>query len=61
VDKNESSKMPSPSPDLEKWGWGTSFLNGERNEIDKWCGGTQATTPEEYIQPDEEKETGGEA
>jgi hypothetical protein len=63
VDKAEPSKMPSSaSTDLEKQGCGTSFLNGKRNETDKLCGGTQAATPkEEYVQPDEEKEAGGEA
>jgi hypothetical protein len=37
-------------------------LNGKRNEMDKLCGGTHAATvKEEYAQPDEEKEAGGEA
>jgi hypothetical protein len=36
-------------------------LTGERNEMDKVCGGVQAAHPEEYVQPDEEKETGGES
>jgi hypothetical protein len=54
--------MPSSVPaDLEKRGCAPSFLTGERDEIDKVCGGIQATKPEEYVQPDEEKETGGEA
>jgi hypothetical protein len=54
--------MPSSVPaDLEKRGCATSFLNGERNEMDKVCGGIQATKSEEYAQPDEEKETGGQA
>ena len=61
-DKKEPSKMPSSVPaELEKRGCATSFLTSERNEIDKVCGGIQATNPEEYVQPDEEKETGGEA
>ena len=54
--------MPSSVPaDLEKRGCAPSFLTGERDEIDQVCGGIQATKPEEYVQPDEEKETGGEA
>ena len=28
--------------------------------MDKVCGGVQAAKPEEYAQPDEEKESGGE-
>lgn len=61
-DKKEPSKKPSSVPaELEKSGCATSFLTSERNEIDKVCGGIQATNPEEYVQPDEEKETGGEA
>jgi hypothetical protein len=33
---------------------------GKRNEGDKVCGGIQATQQEEYTQPEEEKEAGGE-
>ncbi|MGB2886840.1 MAG: hypothetical protein WBC04_04015 [Candidatus Acidiferrales bacterium] len=47
--------------DLEKRGCTTSFLTGKRNEIGKVCGGIPATQQEEYTQPDEEKEAGGEA
>jgi len=62
VDTNEPGKMPSSTPSDSKRGCGTSFLNGKRNEMATMCGGTQAaTTKEEYVQPDEEKETGGEA
>jgi hypothetical protein len=60
--ENRPSKMPASAPsDPEKQGCVTSFLTGKRNEMDKLCGGNQATTPEEYTQPDEEKETGGES
>jgi hypothetical protein len=60
--KIEPSKTtPSTVPaDLEKQGCTTSFLLGKRNEIDKVCGGIQATQQEEYPQPEEEKEAGGE-
>ena len=63
MDKNKPSKMsPSAPPNLGKAGCGTSFLTGKRNEMDKLCSGTQAATPkEEYVQPDEEKEAGGES
>jgi hypothetical protein len=53
---------PSAPPNLGKAGCGTSFLTGKRNEMDKLCSGTQAaTSKEEYVQPDEEKESGGES
>jgi hypothetical protein len=54
--KKDPSKIPS-----EERGCATSFLTSERNEIGKVCGQIEATNPEEYVQPDEEKETGGEA
>jgi hypothetical protein len=61
-DKKEPNTMPSSvHAELEKRGCATSFLTNERNEIGKVCGAIQATNPEEYVQPDEEKETGGEA
>ena len=47
--------------DRSKQGCGTSFLMEERNEMDKLCGPTPAEKQEEYTQPDEEKEAGGEA
>jgi len=61
-DKKEPNTMPSSAQaELEKRGCATSFLTSERNEIGKVCGEIQTTNPEEYVQPDEEKETGGEA
>jgi hypothetical protein len=59
----ELGEAPSPPPApaaIDQQGCATSFLTGERNEMDKVCGGIQAAKPEEYAQPDEEKETGGE-
>jgi hypothetical protein len=62
IDKKEPNTVPSWVPaELENQGCATSFLTGERNEIGKVCGEIQATNPEEYVQADEEKETGGEA
>jgi hypothetical protein len=59
-DTKEPSKTSTAVPaDLK--GCATSFLTGARNERDKLCGGIQTTKPEEYVQPDEEKESGGEA
>jgi len=61
-DKKKPNTMPSSvQAEPEKRGCATSFLTNERNEIGKVCGEIQATNPEEYVQPDEEKETGGEA
>ena len=61
-DKKEPNAMPSSvQAELEKRGCATSFLTNERNEVDKVCGGIQSMSPEEYVQPDDEKETGGEA
>jgi hypothetical protein len=53
--------LSSVPADPEKRGCATSFLTGKRNEIDKVCGGIQGTQQQEYTQPDEEKEAGGEA
>ena len=62
MDKKEPKTTPSSVPaELEKQGCATSFLTSERNEIGKVCGEIQAASPEEYVQADEEKETGGEA
>ena len=62
MNKNKPSERPSSAPlELEKRGCAASFLTGKRNEMDKVCGGIQATTPEQYVQPEEEKESGGEA
>jgi hypothetical protein len=62
MDKKELKTTPSSVPEeLETQGCATSFLTSERNEIGKVCGEIQATNPDEYVQADEEKETGGEA
>ena len=39
----------------------TSFLNQEKNELDKACGTVAPNPKEEYVQKDDEKESGGEA
>jgi hypothetical protein len=61
--ENKPSKRPTFAPlDPEKRGCVTSFLNGKRNEIDTSCDRSQSATGiKEYVQPDEEKEAGGEA
>lgn len=39
----------------------TSFLNQEKNELNKVCGTVPPNPAEEYVQKDDEKESGGEA
>jgi hypothetical protein len=50
-------KPPRPPRQPEE-GCAPSFLLGERNEMDKLCGASPE--PDEYVQPDNEKEDGGE-
>lgn len=44
----------------EEKGCATSFLTREKEEMEKGCGAIQPNPKEEYVQPDEEKEAGGE-
>jgi hypothetical protein len=55
-------RPPSSSvqADRAKQGCATSFLTEHENEMDKLCERTPAEQREEYTQPDEEKEAGGE-
>jgi hypothetical protein len=59
----EPGKVPSPSGPLSPGtsGCATSFLNREKNELDKVCGTIPPNPKEEYVQKDDEKESGGEA
>ena len=61
--EDEPSEMPAFAPlETEKRGCITSFLNGKRNEMNTLCDASKAATGiQEYIQPDKEKEAGGEA
>jgi hypothetical protein len=53
--------LPSPvQADKNKQGCAVSFITEQRNEMDKLCERTPADQREEYTQPDEEKEVGGE-
>jgi hypothetical protein len=53
--------FPSPvQTDKTKQGCAVSFLTEERNEMDKLCERTPAEQHEEYTQPDQQKEAGGE-
>jgi hypothetical protein len=51
----------SSTPSPENRGCATSFLTRKKNESDKVCGALQPDSDEEYVQRDEEKESGGEA
>jgi hypothetical protein len=55
---------PDPSSPARKdkttQGCAVSFLNEERGEMDKLCERSPAEQLEEYTQPEEEKEVGGE-
>lgn len=71
-----ASDAPALTPDAEKEaqatkgdakgdppaaeGCATSFLMQERGEIDKACGVPEPDPNEEYVQPEKEKEAGGE-
>ena len=58
----ETAPQPSSpvQPDQGKQGCAVSFLTEERDEMDKLCERTPAEQREEYTQPEEEKEVGGE-
>jgi len=63
---NGNIKPSKPTPpivpvDGENCGCTPSFLTEKRGEMDKMCGGAQADTNGQYVQPDDEKESGGEA
>jgi hypothetical protein len=44
-----------------KQGCAPSFLTQQKDEIGKVCGPAQQGSKQEYVQPDEEKDAGGEA
>ena len=71
---NETSQESFPASDAPSWAMGTggegkadptqgcaiSFLSQERGEIVGVCGEVQPDSKEEYVQPEKEKEAGGE-
>jgi hypothetical protein len=56
---NVKSSSDPASPGTR--GCTTSFLNQERDEMDKVCGAVSPDPKEQYVQSDDEKESGGEA
>jgi hypothetical protein len=54
-------KKLSGTPSPETRGCTTSLLRQNKNESDKVCGTAQTDSKNEYVQKDEEKESGGEA
>ena len=61
--KPDKAVRPFVQPDASKQGCTTSFLTNKRGEMDELCGLDSAKQPKEkeYVQPDDEKEAGGES
>jgi hypothetical protein len=59
-EKGSNTEQDSPKANPQTWGCTTSFLMQERGEIGGVCGELQPDPKEEYVQPDKEKEAGGE-
>lgn len=59
-DVNKPANQKAKNSDEAKKGCATSFLNLERGEISSPCGPSEPNPEEEYIQPDKEREAGGE-
>jgi hypothetical protein len=53
-------KGSNTQPDPETQGCATSFIMEERSELGGVCGHVQPDPKEEYVQPEKEKEAGGE-
>jgi hypothetical protein len=61
VENRGKDKAKSKKNDPEKMkGCALSFLMEERGELGGICGGAEPDPAEEYVQPDKEKEAGGE-
>jgi hypothetical protein len=59
-EKGSNAEQDSPQTNPNTLGCTTSFLMEERGEIGGICGDLQPDPKEEYVQPDKEKEAGGE-
>jgi len=60
MDARNKPANQKPKSDESKKGCATSFLNLERGEIASPCGPAEPYPEEEYVQPDKEREAGGE-
>jgi len=58
--KDSKTKQNSPQTGPETKGCATSFIMQERGEVGGSCGEAQKETKEKYVQPNKEKEAGGE-
>src|ERR1700733_13575116 len=59
-EKGSNTRRDPTKADPETQGCATSFLMQERGEIGGVCAEPQPDPKEEYVQPDKEKEAGGE-
>jgi hypothetical protein len=60
--KSSAAAAAASSPsNADTKGCAVSFLNQERDELDETCDGAKPKLAEVYLQPDEEKEAGGES
>jgi molecular chaperone GrpE len=59
-EKGSNTEQDSPKANPKTQGCTTSFIMQERGEIAGVCGELQPDPKEEYVQPDKEKEAGGE-
>jgi len=59
-EKGSDEMEQPPKPDPATQGCATSFLMDERGEIEGICGAVQPDPAEQYVQPDKEREAGGE-
>jgi hypothetical protein len=60
LEPNKSTAPPVPVAPGQQ-GCVPSFLTQQKNEIGQVCKPVQPESKEEYLQPDEEKDAGGEA
>jgi hypothetical protein len=59
-EKKRNTEQDSQETNPKMWGCTTSLIMEERGEIGGVCGELQPDPKEEYVQPDKEKEAGGE-
>ena len=60
AEPDNSTVRPVPVAPSQQ-GCTPSFLTQQKNEIGQVCSPVQPESKEEYVQPDEEKDAGGEA